>query len=155
VLFFIAYKDNNYQLVTGLDIETGNVLYQNQYEVTNENNFVIAKNLNEKDKLLYGYGHVYQVFNPKTGEIIHQKEFKENKEYDLLPSINASIFNNKLWFVSGRGENAKFGAIDLETSEIDFIQNFPLENNAQLDKPIFHEGKLYLHDSNNVLYILE
>lgn len=154
VLFCIAYKDNHYQLVTGLDIETGNVLYQNQYEVTNENNFVIARNLNEEDKLMYGYGHVYQVLNPKTGEIILQKEFKENKEYDLLPSIN-SIYDNKLWFVSRRGQEAKFGAIDIATSEIDFVQGFPLENDAQLDKPVFHQDKLYLHDSNNVLYVLE
>lgn len=154
VLFFIAYKDNHYQLVTGLDIETGNVLYQNQYEVTNENNFVVAKNLNEEDKLMYGYGHVYQVLNPKTGEIILQKEFKENKEYDLLPSIN-SIYDNKLWFVSRRGQEAKFGAIDIATSEIDFVQSFALENDRQLDKPVFHQGKLYLHDSNNVLYVLE
>ncbi|UUV22729.1 PQQ-binding-like beta-propeller repeat protein [Paenimyroides aestuarii] len=154
VLFFIAYKDNHYQLVTGLDIETGTILYQNQYEVTNENNFVVAKNLNEEDKLMYGYGHVYQVLNPKTGEIILQKEFKENKEYDLLPSIN-SIYDNKLWFVSRRGKEAKFGAIDLETSEIDFVQSFPLENDGQFDKPVFHQGKIYLHDSNNVLYVLE
>lgn len=154
VLFFIAYKDNHYQLVTGLDIETGTILYQNQYEVTNENNFVIARNLNEEDKLMYGYGHVYQVLNPKTGEIILQKEFKENKEYDLLPSIN-SIYDNKLWFVSRRGQEAKFGAIDIATSEIDFVQGFPLENDAQLDKPVFHQDKLYLHDSNNVLYVLE
>lgn len=154
VLFFIAYKDNHYQLVTGLDIETGTILYQNQYEVTNENNFVIARNLNEEDKLMYGYGHVYQVLNPKTGEIILQKEFKENKEYDLLPSIN-SIYDNKLWFVSRRGQEAKFGVIDIATSEIDFVQGFPLENDAQLDKPVFHQDKLYLHDSNNVLYVLE
>ena len=154
VLFFIAYKDNHYQLVTGLDIETGNVLYQNQYEVTTANNFIVARNLNPSDNLMYGYGHVYQVLNPKTGEIILQKTFVENQKYDLLPGVQ-SIYDNKLWFVSRRGEKAKFGAVNLKTSEIDFIQDFPLENDGQLDKPVFHNEKLYLRDTNDILYVLE
>lgn len=154
VLFFIAMKDNHYQLVTGLDIETGNVIYQHQYEVTNANKFIVAKNLNPLDNLMYGYGHVYQVLNPKTGEILLQKTFVENQKYDLLPSLQA-IYDDKLWFVSRRGESTKFGAVNLETSELDFIQDFPLENDGQLDKPVFHQNKLYLRDTNNVLYVLE
>lgn len=155
VLFFIAYKDNHYQLVTGLDIETGTVLYQNQYEVTNERKFISAHAYNPLDKLFYGLGDVYQIFNPKTGEIVLEKTVEECESKVIRPYVN-SIYENKLWFISGKYEDVKFGCLDLDTQEVEFIQDFPQENDEMFEAPIYHENKLYLKGIHyNQLYVFE
>lgn len=155
VLFFIAYKDNHYQLVTGLDIETGTILYQNQYEVTNERKFISAHAYNPVDKLYYGLGDVYQIFNPKTGEIVLEKAVNECDSKVIRPYVN-SVYDNKLWFISGKYEDVRFGCLDLDTQEVEFIQDFPQENDEMFEAPVFHEGKLYLKGKHyNNLYVLE
>lgn len=150
VLFFSCTDANlpNSKLV-GLEIETGKVLWEFEN--------VIDFQIDHKNKLLRGYqGAYYQVIDPFEGKLLINKDLKELWDKGIDPdAVRNTIIDDKLWFVSGRGENAKFGAINLETSEIDFIQDFPLENDGQLDKPVYHKGKLYLLDSNNVLHILE
>ena len=150
VLFFrITDKNLDNSKNVGLRIESGEVLW----EIDDTTYFQI----DYKKKLLRGYsGAYYQVMDPFEGKLLVNKYFKDNWDKGIYPSShNNTITDDKLWFVSGRGENAKFGAIDLQTSEVDFIQDFPLENDGQLEKPVYHEGQLYLHDSNNVLYVLE
>ncbi|UUV20440.1 hypothetical protein [Paenimyroides aestuarii] len=155
VLFCIAYKDNHYQLVTGLDIETGTILYQNQYEVTNERKFISAHAYNPVDKLYYGLGDVYQIFNPKTGEIVLEKALNECDSKVIRPYVN-SMYENKLWFVSGKYDDVKFGCLDLDTQEVEFIQDFPQENDEMFEAPIYHENKLYLKGIHyNQLYVFE
>ncbi|OWP73935.1 hypothetical protein, partial [Flavobacterium oreochromis] len=74
ILYFIAYNENQKnQLLTGLDIETGAIVWQNRYEITSERKFISAPAFNKSDQLYYGIGSVYQVFNPKTGEIVLEK----------------------------------------------------------------------------------
>lgn len=150
VLFFRCTDSNlDNSKNIGLNIHTGEVLW----EIENTVYFQI----DHKNKLLRGYqGAYYQVVDPFSGKLLVNNYLKENWDKGIFPSSqNNTITEDKLLFVSGRGENTKFGAIDLETSEIDFIQDFPLENDGQLDKPVFHQNKLYLRDTNNVLYVLE
>lgn len=150
-LLFFRITDRNLDNSknVGLDIKTGEILW----EIENTTYFQI----DHKNKLLRGYqGAYYQVIDPFEGKLLINKDLKELWDKGIDPdAVSNTIIDDKLWFVSGRGENAKFGAINLETSEIDFIQDFPLENDGQLDKPVYHKGKLYLLDSNNVLHILE
>lgn len=155
VLFFIAYKDNHYQLVTGLDLETGEIIYQNQYEVTTANKFIAANAYNLTDKLFYGLGYIYQVFNPKTGEIVLEKSATECKSQEVEPYTN-TVYNNKLWFVSGKYEEVKFGYLNIDTHEVKFTQDFPQEKDEIFEAPIYHNGSLYLRGKlYNNLYILE
>lgn len=158
VLFFIAFKDEgNYNKQYGLDIKTGKILWELNFQIPYTKNN-IAFHINPKDNLCYGYGgNLYQVFNPITGEVLVEKSMSNYYEQDIDPGVHGNvIYNNKLWFVSGRrGENAKFGAIDLKTHKMDFIQDYPLENGGQFDKPIYHKDKLYLRDSNSVLHIFK
>lgn len=156
ILYFTAYdNDQRNQLVTGLNIENGDVIWQNQYEVTSANKFISAAAFNEKDQLYYGFGTIFQIFNPKTGEIVFEKTFEESKKNNLSPDVNA-VYDNKLWFVSGKFETVKFGYINLETKEIELFQDFPQENDEVFDLPIFHEGKLYLRGKHyNNLYVFE
>ncbi|MFV0230934.1 hypothetical protein OBJ94_11055 [Empedobacter falsenii] len=134
-----------------------NVLFFSCTDVNLRNSKLIVLEIDHKNKLLRGYqGAYYQVINPFEGKLLDNKDLKELWDQGIDPdAVRNTITEDKLLFVSGRGENTKFGAINLATSEIDFVQSFPLENDGQLDKPVFHEGKLYLHDSNNVLYVLE
>ncbi|POR18689.1 hypothetical protein BWK58_14605 [Flavobacterium columnare] len=156
ILFFTAYDSNNrYQLLTGLDIETGAIVWQNCYEVTSEHKFISAPAFNKNDQLYYGIGSVYQVFNPKTGEIVLEKIFDECKNYNLLVDAQA-VYDNKLWFVSGGGKNSKFGYVNIDTHQLEFMQDLPHEEYEVFDTPIFHEGKLYLRGKHqNILYVFE
>lgn len=156
ILYFTAYNQfQKNQLVTGLDIETGKVIWQHQYEVTSANKFISAPAFNEKNQLFYGIGHIYQVFNPKTGEIVLEKIFDESKNYNLLVDAQA-IYDNKLWFVSGGGRNTKFGYVNIDTHKLEFLQDLPHEEYEVFDTPVFHEGKLYLRGKHqNNLYVFE
>ncbi|MRI63605.1 hypothetical protein EDM00_06330 [Ornithobacterium rhinotracheale] len=156
ILFFKAYNENQKnQLLTGLDIETGAVIWQDMYEVTNERNFIQATAYNEADQLYYGFYSNYQVFNPKTGKLIFKKEIEDIEKYDLEPYINA-IYDDKLWFVSGRGLQTKFGYINIQTQQIELLQDFPQDDDEFFDAPIYHDGKLYLRGKHfNNLYVFE
>jgi outer membrane protein assembly factor BamB len=156
ILYFTAYNEHQKnQLVSGLDIETGKVIWQHQYEVTSANKFISAPAYNEKDQLFYGIGHIYQVFNPKTGEIVLEKIFDKCKNYNLLVDAQA-VYDNKLWFVSGGGKNTKFGYVNIDTHQLEFIQNLPHEEYEVFDTPVFYEGKLYLRGKHqNSLYVFE
>lgn len=156
VLYFTAYNENQKnQLVTGLDIETGTIVWQHMYVVTSEQKFISATAFNEKDQLYYGIGSKYQVFNPKTGEIVLEKIFDECIKYNLLVDAQA-VYDNKLWFVAGSGKNTKFGYVNIDTHQLEFIQDLPHEEYEVFDTPVFYEGKLYLRGKHqNNLYVFE
>ncbi len=150
-LLILYAVDNNFDhsKTIALDINSGNM----KWELDN----TIFCQVDTEKKLLLGYAiRRYEVIDPFLGKKIVQKSMMDYYEKGLSPvSPNNTIANGKLWFVSGRGENAKFGRINIETSEVDFIQDFPLQNDWQFSKPVFHNGKLYLLDSNNTLHIFE
>lgn len=160
VLFFNTYKDlNRYKKKIGIDVKTGKVLWEHNFEIPYEKNN-IADTLNKDNNLCYGYlAKKYQVYNPVTGEMVLEKDMSSYYEQGVSPDKNA-IYDNKLWFVSGKGENVKFGAVNLETSEMDFVKDFPLntaeQNDEHFDTPVYHNGKLYLRGVHyNTLYIFE
>lgn len=155
-VFFICRKGGNRaKKVIGLDLETGEIKWELNYERPyNEN--LIALLLNKEDNLCYGLGReYYQVFNPVTGQIILQKNMQESMSPETDPELSRqAIYDGKLWFVSGRGSKTKFGALDIEKAEIDFIQDYPLEEDEQFDTPVYHNGRLFLRGLHyNVLYI--
>jgi outer membrane protein assembly factor BamB len=157
-LFFEARKgvirNNN---VYGLDIHTGKIKWEFHFSLE-ENTGFVATNVDKKTNLSYGYGGIYyQVFDPVNGRMLLSKDMTKYYEQNVQPvSWNNAIADNRLWFVSGQGENAKFGALNIETSEMEFIQDYPLANNGQFSKPVFYDGKLYLLDHyNKELHIFE
>lgn len=157
ILFFTAFKNaNKAQNVYGIDIHSGQIQWELNYSIP-YTTYVLASLINSEDNLCYGYGgHFYQVFDPIRGEIILKKDMSEyyNQGIDPILPVN-SLSDDKLWFVSGRGEKAKFGALNIKTAEIESIQDYPLENDGQLGKPIYHQGKLYIKDDSNVLHVFE
>ena len=140
LLFFDAFKNGNEEhFIVGLDINTGKIVWKHLYKIPYKED-IIAFTFSQKNKLCYAYlGNWYQIFNPISGEIIFEKKF----DNDIDPYVN-SVYDDKLWFVSGKYENCKFGYISLKTNEIELLQDFPQENDEQFDNPVFHEGKLYL-----------
>lgn len=152
LLFFDAFKNANEEhFIVGLDINTGKIVWQHLYKIPYKED-IIAFTFNQKNKLCYAYlGNWYQIFNPISGEIIFEKKF----DNDIDPYVN-SVCDDKLWFVIGKYENCKFGYINLITNEIEFLQDFPQENDEIFDTPIFHQNKLYLRGKYyNNLYIFE
>ena len=150
VLFFTADNNQTRESKTiALDIHTGKQLW--------ELSKTIAYQVNTDNGLLYGYSaRVYRVVNPKNGELLQDKSMLNFFDKGVCPySFNNTIGGNRLWFVSGRGEKTKFGAINIETSEMEFVQDYPLDEDFQFSKPIYHNNKLYLLDSNKILRVFE
>lgn len=151
VLFFDSFKNvNKENFVVGLDIKTGEVLWQLLFKISYKEQ-LLATTLHEENKLYYGYlGNLYQIFNPISGKIVFEKEMNEN----INPYTNA-IYDNKLWFVSGKYEECKFGYINLANNELELLQDFPQEDDEMFEV-VYFQKKLYLRGVyNNILHIFE
>ena len=151
VLFFDSFKNGNEEnFVVGLDIKTGEVLWQLLFKIPYKEQ-LLATTLHKENKLCYGYlGNLYQIFNPILGKIVFEKEMNKN----INPYTNV-IYDNKLWFVSGKYEECKFGYINLANNELEFIQDFPQEDDETFEI-VYHQKKLYLRGKYyNNLYIFE
>ena len=151
VLFFDSFKNvNEENFIVGLDIKTGKVLWQLLFKIPYKEQ-LLATTLHKENKLCYGYlGNLYQIFNPISGKIVLEKEMNEN----INPYTNA-IYDNKLWFVSGKYEECKFGYINLANNELELLQDFPQEDNETFEI-VYHQKKLYLRGKYyNNLYIFE
>lgn len=151
VLFFDSFKNGNEEnFVVGLDIKTGEVLWQLLFKIPYKEQ-LLATTLHKENKLCYGYlGNLYQIFNPISGKIVFEKEMNEN----INPYTNA-IYDNKLWFVSGKYEECKFGYINLANNELELLQDFPQEDDETFEI-VYHQKKLYLRGKYyNNLYIFE
>lgn len=151
VLFFDSFKNvNEENFVVGLDIKTGEVLWQLLFKIPYKEQ-LLATTLHKENKLCYGYlGNLYQIFNPISGKIVFEKEMNEN----INPYTNA-ICDNKLWFVSGKYEECKFGYINLANNELELLQDFPQEDDEMFEV-VYFQKKLYLRGVyNNILHIFE
>ena len=151
VLFFDSFKNGNEEnFVVGLDIKTGEVLWQLLFKIPYKEQ-LLATTLHKENKLCYGYlGNLYQIFNPISGKIVLEKEINEN----INPYTNA-IYDNKLWFVSGKYEECKFGYINLANNELELLQDFSQEDYETFEI-VYHQKKLYLRGKYyNNLYIFE
>ena len=151
VLFFDSFKNGNEEnFVVGLDLKTGEVLWQLLFKIPYKEQ-LLATTLHKENKLCYGYlGNLYQIFNPISGKIVFEKEMNEN----INPYTNA-ICDNKLWFVSGKYEECKFGYINLANNELELLQDFPQEDDETFEI-VYHQKKLYLRGKYyNNLYIFE
>ena len=151
VLFFDSFKNGNEEnFIVGLNIKTGEVLWQLLFKIPYKEQ-LLATTLHKENKLCYGYlGNMYQIFNPISGKIVFEKEMNEK----INPYTNA-IYDNKLWFVSGKYEECKFGYINLANNELEFIQDFPQEDDETFEI-VYHQKKLYLRGKYyNNLYIFE
>ena len=151
VLFFDSFKNGNEEnFVVGLDLKTGEVLWQLLFKIPYKEQ-LLATTLHKENKLCYGYlGNLYQIFNPISGKIVFEKEMNEK----INPYTNA-IYDNKLWFVSGKYEECKFGYINLANNELELLQDFPQEDDETFEI-VYHQKKLYLRGKYyNNLYIFE
>ena len=151
VLFFDSFKNvNEENFIVGLDIKTGKVLWQLLFKIPYKEQ-LLATTLHKEKKLCYGYlGNLYQIFNPISGKIVFEKEMNEK----INPYTNA-IYDNKLWFISGKYEECKFGYINLANNELELLQDFPQEDDETFEI-VYHQKKLYLRGKYyNNLYIFE
>ena len=151
VLFFDSFKNGNEEnFVVGLDLKTGEVLWQLLFKIPYKEQ-LLATTLHKENKLCYGYlGNLYQIFNPISGKIVLEKEMNEN-----INLYTNAIYDNKLWFVSGKYEECKFGYINLANNELELLQDFPQEDDETFEI-VYHQKKLYLRGKYyNNLYIFE
>lgn len=150
-------RGNKEKKITGLNINTGEILWELNYKVPYRQNLV-ALHFNEDDNLCYGLSkNYYQIFNPITGKVISEKLTSDFLPEGVSPVLNKqSIYNGVLWFVCGKGQSVQFGAINIKKAEFEFIQNNPLDGDDQFDIPIYHEGELYLRTLHgNALHVFE
>ena len=151
VLFFDSFKNGNEEnFVVGLDIKTGEVLWQLLFKIPYKEQ-LLATTLNVTNNLCYGFwGKKFQIFDPISGDIMKEKIISEN----INPYCN-DIYDDKLWFVSGKYEECKFDYINLVNNELEFLQDFPQEDDEMFEV-VYFQKKLYLRGVyNNILHIFE
>lgn len=133
----------------GVNIENGKALWQ----IDNCHNYYTQHQITGN---LYVLGNdVYQVVDPNEGRIVFEKDFsKENERYKILPVIGGKIFNNGLYFISNTF-GCKFGKVNIDTQEVEFVQNLGVEDGVTAHSPVWHQGRIYVLDSKGVLHIFE
>ncbi len=107
--------------------------------------------------LLYSFGgEIYRVIDPNKGKVIIEKQFERIEEkYRVSPQGHMnSISGGYLYFMSN-WYNPRFGAIDITTHEIDFIQRLEVEEGVKGGIPNYHDNKLFIKDSLDTLHIFE
>ncbi|MFA0961869.1 PQQ-binding-like beta-propeller repeat protein [Roseivirga sp. BDSF3-8] len=142
---------DNKDYLCGINVESGELLWK-------RNGSFQYYQLVESSGLLYGFAHgLYEVTDIKSGEkLVHKKLID-----DLWVSQHMnSIGDGGLYFVGGTHTNmgmfiSKFGKINIEKHEIEFIQELDVVEGVKADLPIYHKGKLYIKDSFNALHVYE
>ncbi|MBW3520013.1 hypothetical protein [Flavobacterium sp. NKUCC04_CG] len=77
------------------------------------------------------------------------------KKYGIAVSQHMHVvFEGDLYFSSNQ-YGTKFGKINLNTYEIEFVQNVEVESGVQIDKPLCYSNHLYLLDTAKTLHIFE
>jgi outer membrane protein assembly factor BamB len=148
----IPLKNNH---LLGLNAQTGEKLW----ELEDCFNYY---NLDEKTGLLYGYaGERFDIIDAAKGEKIVEKRFIGSMDkYQISPDQNMNVLaGDALYFVSNWNVSTKFGKINIKTQEIEFVQKLiPIDEKGArtiANKPVYHNGRLYILDSVGTLHIFE
>ncbi|MEQ8583335.1 MAG: hypothetical protein RIC30_20300 [Marinoscillum sp.] len=142
---------DNKDYLYGINVESGELLWKR------DGSFQYYQ-LVKSSGLLYGFAHgLYEVTDIESGEKLVDKKLIN----DLWVSQHMnSIGDGGLYFVGGTHTNmgmfiSKFGKINTETHEIEFIQKLDVAEGVKADPPIYHKGKLYIKDSLDTLHVYE
>lgn len=107
--------------------------------------------------LLYGYSHYnYQVISIAQGKkLVDRNVEKSNIEYGISPCGNmCRLSGNGLYFVSWL-EPTKFGKVNIQTHEIEFLQELKTKKGVKPGTPTYHQGRLYILDTVYTLHVFE
>ncbi|MCX2682124.1 PQQ-binding-like beta-propeller repeat protein [Galbibacter sp. EGI 63066] len=144
-----APDSNDY--LRGINVESGELLWKR------DGSFQYYQ-LERSSGYLYGFAHgLYEVTDIESGEKLVDKKLTN----DLWVSQHMnSLGDGGLYFVDGTHTNmgmfiSKFGKINTETHEIEFIQKLDVAEGVKAEPPIYHKGRLYIKDSMDVLHIYE
>jgi len=138
------------QSILKVEIETGNILWRK--------NIVLSFfKINEQKSKIYSLSeNTFDIINVESGEREMQKEL------DLqVPSHLTFYAGGYLYFSGFKGDNVTriFGAVDVNTGEIDFTQSIEMPNRetypGTYGKPVVVGNKLYIRDQSKTLHIYE
>lgn len=134
----------------GLDEHTGKQLWE-------LSNVSYHHTYHAETGMLYSFGgETFRVINPRTGEIVVDKKFEGAEEkYRISPQGHMhSLSEDHLYFMSNWHE-PRFGAVNLKTHEIAFVQELEAEEGVKGGIPHYYNGKLCIKDSLDALHIFE
>lgn len=136
----IALNDGR---LLGIDVQSG----KQQWELTDCLSYYAQ---HPETGLLYGYGGVtYQVIDPLNGIKLIDKELQTGPASD-----HHYIDGNLMYFIDNY-PGVRFGAIDLESHGVAFVQQLEVEPGVTGYIPQHQEGKLYILDTESVLHEFE
>ncbi len=137
--------------VLALEKNTGKIIW----ETENAHAYYCYDRKNNK---LYGLGDKrFEVINTLTGE----KELVAELDVNVYVFSHLTFYNNGLLYFSSHLDNniPVFGAVNVKTGELDFIQEVKIEGEKSfrigIEKPIVVDNRLYVKDSFNTLHIFE
>lgn len=143
----------NDETMIGIDIQTGKKLW----DIKNSHFFYTQ---DTETGLLYSLGNnYYKVVDPVKGEMIVDKVLDDYVDIDgkrsrISMAPSGAMSKDYLYFTSSL-LGIRFGAINKHTHEIEFVQDLGTEEGVRVFDFKYHNGRLYILDSNYVLHILE
>lgn len=154
---FIYYYDNililsleikpleEYQLL-GLDAGTGEEKWRIEHA-----NFMYIQD--PETGYLYDIGGKrFNVINPLEGKVIYQCDMtSENEKFGVIPEWGI-LGKDGIYFMDNF-PRSKVGFINFNTHKIDFVLDLEFDAGIKIMKMVYHNGRLYILDTNETLHI--
>lgn len=133
----------------GIDFITGTKLW----EIYDCHNHYIQ---DPQTGLLYNFNScIYQIIDPVKGIVIFEKNmYNECEQHKISPFVFA-VSNNSLYFSSCEYSTIKFGRINLDNHQIEFVQSLGYFPGSRIFDSQFYQGRIYILDNTQTLHIFE
>ncbi len=103
---------------------------------------------------LYGIGgNLFQVIDVQHGKmLVYERLSSEIEKYRVFPDRQGCLSPKGLYFKSNHPD-CKLGLINIQTHKIEFVIDLNLPKGVKVTEMSYHNGRLYVQDTNDVLHI--
>lgn len=97
-------------------------------------------------------GNLFQIVDVKNGRIVCADDVSsEMSKFNVIPEAGGCLTEDGIYF---RGRmSAKFGLLNIHTHKFEFVEDLGAEEDVWTTDIQYHNGKVYVKDSMNVLHI--
>lgn len=97
-------------------------------------------------------GNLFQVVDVKNGRMVCVNDLSsEMSKFNVIPEAGGCLTGDGIYF---RGRlSSKFGLLNIHTHKFEFVEDLGVEEGVRTNDIQYHNGKVYILDSMNVLHI--
>ena len=134
-------------ILLGLDAMTG----EEKWRVESVNDIYTQDPTNG---YLYGIsGNYFQVIDVRNGNMLVHENLSSEKEKYKIFFQGQGCLSPKGFYFKDNHLTCKFGLINLQTFKIEFVTDLNLPTGVKITNMSYHNGRLYVEDTNDVLHI--